>query len=224
MMQMLLMAGIAASQSTTTAISTTTAVSTTGVQNTTTPIQITQPITLAPNKTYCGFFWGNGYSEAGMKCEFFMAMDIGWAVCFGLCWLGVLLYFAVWASKAEECCGLAVGPPNSRWGVVFVVELFLTLVWPLAVLVPALFLLWRWAYPDEECVLCCGSEDTPPAASGSNAGASNGVTNASGTQTTPPLVTRPATEAPGAQFNQRFPKISPGDCRPKYSRVQTSAC
>ena len=222
MMQLLLMAGIAASQSTTTAISTTTAMSTTGVQNTTTPIQITQPITLAPNKTYCGFMWGGSHFEAGMKCEFFMAMDIGWAVCFGLCILGVLIYLAVWASGANDCCGWTVGPPKFRWSVAVLFELIFTLFWPLAVLVPAGFLLWSRLYPEQDCVLCCGSEDTPPAAGGSNAGASNGT--ATNTQATAPLVTGPAAAGAGAQFNQRFPKISPGDCRPKYSRVQTSAC
>jgi magnesium-transporting ATPase (P-type) len=52
-------------------------------------------------------------------------------------------------------------------------------------------------------------------------------TNAASPPTGAPEQTTPLVEnskSVGSHFNQRFPKIATGDCRPKYSRVSTSAC
>jgi hypothetical protein len=226
MMQVALMAVLAAAQSTTTVVpTTTTAVPTTttampsttnstGVKNTTTAVQI----------AHCGFMWGTLKPQSNLECEFYKVMDYGWIGFFCVWWACFLSYLAVWFSGVTVCFGWKVGSPSLGWSVAAVFELGFTWFWPLAVAAPMAFLLWQWVFPNKECVLCCGPEEAAPSAGGSNAGASTGVSNASGTQTTPPLVSGAAATGAGAQFNQRFPKISPGDCRPKYSRVQTSAC
>jgi hypothetical protein len=224
MMQMLLMAGIAASQSTTTAISTTTAVSTTGVQNTTTPIQITQPITLVSNNTFCRWVWGAKYREKGSLCDFYQFLDYGFvfgSAVWGFC---AIVYIALRTMKQTDLCGWKL-PTGYPWMFVSLIELVLILLfWPMAIVVPLVFYGYRACFGTENC----DCFDSPPEQASVGGGNANSVNNASSTQTAAqtatPLVTRPAGEAPGAQFNQRFPKISPCDCRPKYSRVQTSAC
>jgi hypothetical protein len=214
-MQVVLMAGLAASQSNTTTMASTTT-NGTGVRNTTAAIQITTP---APsnNKTFCGFFWGNAHSEAGPKCEFYLAMDIGWAVCFGIWWLCFIVYLIMWGSGMSWNNHRVEAPCSSNDSIACTVaalcELVFTMFWPLAVAAPIGFFMWTYCFPGQQCG---GSMDPAPAGGG------GGAT----TQTAPPndpVVPQGAAQAK-AQFNQRFPKIAPGDCRPKYSRVQTSAC
>jgi hypothetical protein len=230
MMQVVLMAGLAASQSITTTMTsnTTTMPSTTtngtGVRTTTAAIQITQAVELKPNKTACGFVWGVDYyekDETDSMCDFYLVMSYGFSIGAGVWLLCALIYIVLLITKQPKCLGQKVS--SSYWCMfVALVELALILsFWPLAILVPLVYYGYRASFGTANCD-CFDSQPEQASAGGGNAGASSSVSNPA--QTVPPLVTGPATAGAGAQFNQRFPKIAPGDCRPKYSRVQTSAC
>jgi len=214
----LLMAGMAVGLPTTAVLNgtnttnmTTTAVNATW-NMTTTPVPSAPPSTDSDFK--CSFMWGSDYHKDDSTCTAYKMLDYGWLIFFILWFVFVILYAvdATW-HVFGTCFPINTSKKLEKPEYVAIVAwLLFSFVWPAEILVLAGYLLYRSMYPRSS--IMPGQVAPLPASTDAqsapeNAGSSGGGGGAAS------LTSR---------FNQRFPKIAPGDCRPKYTRVQTNAC
>lgn len=208
----LLMAGMAASLPTTAVLGGTnvTVNGTIGVNTTvsatTTPIPSDSPT--QESDASCGFMWGSNHKTDDDACKFYQVQDYGFVFFLGL-WV---LYFSGYAVALRTGRGIMIYNLEYVWTDVdwFVcVLLFLCTFFFEAVFVVLFAYYWYRAL---------GSTPVDP----------KGADSKSSEPSSTPLVTGPDSNTPPtgmtSRFNQRFPKIAPGDCRPKYTKIQTSAC
>jgi hypothetical protein len=200
----LLMFGIAVSLPTTTDVMTSGVATTSGLSNTTSlTITTPMPSDTPASDVHCGFMFGGKHHVDDSDCTLFMMQDYGFVACL-ISWVGFYGAYTVFSLLERKFYFLDI---HYKWTLIDQGSCFLlllsTLIWE------AVFVVIFVYY-----VYCYYGSSTPPAVIPAALEVS---------KTADPVVVVGGGMV--AHYNQRFPKIAPGDCRPKYTRVQTnSAC
>ena len=162
---------------------------------------------------YCGFMWGGNVDEKGDTCNFFYVIDIGFIVCIVL-W--ALFFVGYQAAMMRKWSSFLMVDLQHKWTkrdyFFYVVLIACSVFWILLAVLLLVYLAFFHAQSEVKTA-------TPASQS---ANAASPPTGGSGATEQTTLVAEG--KGVNSHFNQRFPKIAPGDCRPKYSRVSTSAC